>query len=218
MNTKGAKAYLATQVTTTTQGDLLLMLYDAAIKFLKQAKIKIAENNIPQKGILISRAIDIVSELAESLNKDKGGELAQNLNNLYFFCSTRLVKANIKSDLRIIDEVIGILNGLRSAFAQIIPAQEGRPGPASTSLSSPEMEAPAPVVPPRPAAPLLDPMGTPLAAQPATPRPDETALSAPVATPKAAAPKTPPPAAPAGRPGLNLARLRAATAYNSNMG
>jgi flagellar protein FliS len=129
---KAAKAYLSTQVTTATQGDLLLMLYDTAIKHIKQAKDKIAERDFAAKGISITKAIEIVSELHESLNKEKGGDIARNLSRMYFMCNTRLLQANMEMNPRKLDEVIAILNGLRQAFAQIIPGQEGR-APASQS-------------------------------------------------------------------------------------
>lgn len=116
---KGAKAYFQTQVKTTTQGDLLIMLYDGAIKFLNQAKVKMVEKDYAQKGILISKAIDVIAELDGSLNSEKGGEVAQNLHNLYFFCNTRLLKANLEMNTEIVDEIIRILEGLREAFNQI---------------------------------------------------------------------------------------------------
>lgn len=112
------KNYLQTQVSTTTQGDLVIMLYDAALKFLHQAKERIAEKNYAQKGILISKALDILSELQGSLNVHKGGELAERLQKLYFFCSSRLLTANLKMDVTKIDEVVGILTGLREAFVE----------------------------------------------------------------------------------------------------
>lgn len=110
------KNYLQTQVSTTTQGDLVIMLYDAALKFLHQAREKILEKNYAQKGILISKALDILAELQGSLNVNKGGELAERLQKLYFFCSSRLLTANLKMDVDKIDEVVGILTGLREAF------------------------------------------------------------------------------------------------------
>lgn len=116
---KAAYAYLATQVTTTDQGDLLLMLYEGAIKFLKQAKVKMEERDFAQKGILISKALDVIAELDGSLNAEKGGELAQNLHNLYFYCNTRLLQANLRMNLAQVDEVIRILEALKEAFTQI---------------------------------------------------------------------------------------------------
>ncbi|SKA74886.1 flagellar protein FliS [Paucidesulfovibrio gracilis DSM 16080] len=133
---KAAHAYLATQVTTTTQGQLLIMLYDAAIKFLKQAKERIEAKDYAKKGILISRAMDIISELANSLNRDKGGKLANNLDSLYMFCNIRLAKANLKMDTRMIDEVLNILENIRSAYAQIVPETEKQlSGQARTGLN-----------------------------------------------------------------------------------
>lgn len=112
------KNYIQTQVSTTTQGDLVIMLFDAALKYLHQAKEKIVEKNYAQKGILISKALDILAELQGSLNINKGGELADRLQKLYFFCSSRLLTANLKMDITKIDEVVGILSGLREAFSE----------------------------------------------------------------------------------------------------
>jgi len=122
---KAAKAYLATQVSTSSQGDLLLMLYDTAIRHLHQAIEKIRAGDVAGKGVLISKAINIVSELQESLNKERGGEISKNLFQLYFYCNTRLLTANLKMNPEMVEEVISILTGLRQAFAQIMPSADG---------------------------------------------------------------------------------------------
>lgn len=148
---KAAQAYLQTQVTTTSQGDLLLMLYDGAIKFLKQAKVKMQEQDYAQKGILISRAMDVIAELASSLNAQKGGDLADNLNKLYFYCNTKLLQANLKMDTGLIDVVIKILSGLRDAFAQIsdtVPTAEDIQ--AATKQNAPKQEKPVQNAAPQP--------------------------------------------------------------------
>jgi len=122
---KAAKAYLVTQVSTSSQGDLLLMLYDTAIKHLHQAIEKMRAKDVAGKGILLSKAINIVSELQESLNKERGGEISKNLFQLYFYCNTRLLTANLKMNPEMVEEVISILTGLRQAFAQIMPSVDG---------------------------------------------------------------------------------------------
>ncbi|WP_028576814.1 flagellar export chaperone FliS [Desulfomicrobium escambiense] len=120
---KAANAYMQTHVTTTTPGHLVVMLYDGAITFLEQAKEEIEAKNFAKKGILISQALDIIAELDGSLNNERGGDLAQNLHRLYMYCNTRLLRANLKMDTAIIDEVVGILSSFRSAFAEISRTQ-----------------------------------------------------------------------------------------------
>ncbi|MEG2172062.1 MAG: flagellar export chaperone FliS [Desulfovibrionaceae bacterium] len=121
-----AQAYFQTKVSTTDQGQLLLMLYDGALNFLQQARDKMIARDYAAKGMLISKAIDIVNELSNTLNLEKGGTLAENLNNLYFLCTARLLQANLKMNLDQLDSVVGILSGLRSAYAQIIETPEAQ--------------------------------------------------------------------------------------------
>lgn len=117
---KAAQAYFQTKVSTTDQGQLLLLLYDGALNFLQQARDKMLAKDYAAKGILISKVIDIVNELSSTLNMEKGGTLAENLNNLYFLCTARLLQANLKMNVEQLDSVSNILSGLRSAYAQII--------------------------------------------------------------------------------------------------
>ncbi len=124
MYSNAARAYFNTKVSTTTQEEIVVLLYEAAIKFLEQAKIKIREKDYQEKGNSISKALDIIAELDASLNAEKGGELAQNLHAMYMFCQTRLLMANLKMDITIIDEVINMLKGVGSAFAEIINSQK----------------------------------------------------------------------------------------------
>jgi flagellar protein FliS len=228
---KAAHAYLATQVTTTSQGQLLVMLYDAAIKFLKQAKERIEAKDYAKKGILISRAMDIISELANSLNRDKGGKLADNLDSLYMFCNIRLAKANLKMDVRMIDEVLNILTNIRSAYAQIVPEAEKRAnGQAMAGLNrmaamgataaaqqqnaeATQQPAPEQATPPQ------------AEAEPAQAKPD---AEKPQAAKPQAAPAAPDKQQPSPQQGqqppkpslsksVNLLRQRAASAYNNSL-
>ncbi len=121
---RASVAYMQTQITTTNQGELLLMLYAGAIKFLAQAKEEIEKKNYAEKGMLISKAMDIIAELDGSLNMEKGGELSKNLHQLYMFCNSHLLKASIKMNAKFVDDVINILEGLRSAYAQVINTPE----------------------------------------------------------------------------------------------
>jgi flagellar protein FliS len=121
---KVKQAYLQTQVSTTTPGQLVVMLYDGAIKFLNQAKERMAEKNYAEKGILISRTLDIIAELDSSLNMEKGGKISQNLHSLYIYSQNKLLQANLKVSPEMVDEVLNILTPLRNAFAEIVNKPE----------------------------------------------------------------------------------------------
>lgn len=152
---KAAQAYFQTQVTTTNQGDLVVMLFDGGIKFLRRAKESMEAKDYAQKGILISKALDVLAELQGSLNQQKGGELAENLKKLYLLCSTKLLMANMNMDQALVDQVITMLSGIRDAFAQIntpefVPskpapmqaARQPNSAAASANMGAPSVGAP----------------------------------------------------------------------------
>ncbi|MHC1713583.1 MAG: flagellar export chaperone FliS [Solidesulfovibrio sp.] len=194
-----ARTYFQTQVTTTTQGDLVIMLFDAALKFLHQAKEKIVEKNYAQKGILISKTIDILGELQGSLNAQKGGDLADSLQKLYLFCSSRLLTANLKMDTAIIDEVVQILSGVRDAFFQANAQVVTKPVPVSAAQAPARMPtnlAETPAAVPRAHMYQSAKAPTPAKATPTAARPDATVKpAAPVVTnvapPREIAPEVP---------------------------
>lgn len=138
---KVMQAYFNTTATTTSPGDVIVMLYDGAISFLERAKQKIIEKDYAQKGILISKAMDVIGELDSSLNIEKGGNLAENLHSLYFFCNTHLLQANLKMDTEKIDKVITILTDLRDAFATIVNTPEAMQA-AQTNAMTQRAQAP----------------------------------------------------------------------------
>lgn len=111
--------YKKTQVTTANQGKLIVMLYDGAIKFLNIA----IDNMDPKKYDLVNaniiKAQDIITELMLSLNMKEGGELSNNLFNLYVYFKKRLLEANINKDAEIIRSVIKNLKDLRDAWDKI---------------------------------------------------------------------------------------------------
>lgn len=220
-----ARAYLATQVETTSQGELLLMLYEAAIKFLKRAKMEIDNKDYAKKGIYISKAMAIIHELAESLNKEKGGDITPKLSQLYMFCTSHLIKANIRLDNKMIDEVIKILDGLRSAYEQIVPVYE-KGGAVTTSPAMGTLpNIPNTAAPPAPtSAPAQQSAPqAPQAATPGQPAPEAPQAGQPQAqgdAPQQEAQQPPiqhtlkqPPKM---RSAFNAAKFRAANAYTNN--
>lgn len=122
------KQDLKAQVESASPHRLILMLFDGAIKSCHLAKVHMENGAIPDKGMAISKAISIIQEgLRLSLDKEVGGELAENLDALYEYMGQRLLQANVRNDQAILDEVLGLLSGLRDSWAQIDPARNDLP-------------------------------------------------------------------------------------------
>jgi len=120
-------AYKDTEIQTADQGKLILMLYDGGIRFLNIA----IDNMTPRRYDVVNnnivKAQDIVTELMLSLNMDDGGEIAQNLFNIYAYLKKRLLEGNIAKDGKILQEVIDHLNQLRSAWDELARKQPSQP-------------------------------------------------------------------------------------------
>lgn len=99
---------------------LIAMLYQGALLAIANAKNGILRKDIPAKGAAISKAILIINEgLKACLDKNAGGELAQNLDGLYDYMSSRLLTANMNNDTDALDEVTRLLNELKGAWDSI---------------------------------------------------------------------------------------------------
>lgn len=109
-------SYRRIEVETTDPIKLVIMLYEGAINFLEQAKRRMMDKKVAEKGILISKVMAIVGELQASLNMDKGGEVAVNMDRIYTYISNRLYDANMKNDPAILTEVISHLRVLKEAW------------------------------------------------------------------------------------------------------
>jgi flagellar protein FliS len=99
-----------------------LLLRGAAEKIML-AKQYMEQKNIENKGINISHAISIIDGLQASINKERGGELAENLFNLYDYMTRRLVEANLKNDALILEEVLNLLGTIKSGWDEISNAK-----------------------------------------------------------------------------------------------
>ena len=116
---KGLDVYKEAAVTTQNKGRLIVMLYDGAIKFLRQAIQNIDAEDYAAKGRNIQKAQDIILELNTVLDMETGGEVAKNLRSLYNFMSRHLTQANIKCDTQMLREVLSILEELNQGWRAI---------------------------------------------------------------------------------------------------
>jgi flagellar protein FliS len=116
---KGLDSYRRTQVQSRTPLELVVMLYDGALRFMSAARDAIERRDIPARRDAISRTLAIVSELQSTLNIEQGGELAQSLDDLYGYANMRLLDAAAKNDVAPINEVHKLFTTLREGWSDI---------------------------------------------------------------------------------------------------
>ena len=112
--------YKQAAVMTASREQILLMLYEGAIKFTKLALKAMEEKKIAERGTNIMRAYDIVMELQATLDHKVGGDLSLQLEQLYLFMMDQYTKANIKSDAEPLKSNIKILENLYDGWKQAI--------------------------------------------------------------------------------------------------
>ena len=104
---------------------LILLLFAGAQAAVGSARAAMQMKQIAAKGEAISKAIDIISNgLKVSLDLENGGDIAVRLEALYDYMVLRLLQANMKNDLKALEEVSGLLEEIHSAWRGISPAQQ----------------------------------------------------------------------------------------------
>lgn len=129
--TNPLKAYKETNIRTASQGKLIVMLYEEAIRQLDLAVHELEQKTRKLDTVhnAIVKAQDIVTELMVSLDFEKGGEIAKNLLGLYLFFNRQLLEANVRKDPTMLKEVRKLLQELKDAWAQIAHVQVEEPKP-----------------------------------------------------------------------------------------
>ena len=115
-----AQKYKETSVQSASKEKILLMLYEGAIRFMKQANLAIDRKDIAARGINIGRAFDIVNELNNTLNHDVGGEIAMNLEQLYMFITEQLTKSNATGQKKPLEDALKVMETLYSGWTEAI--------------------------------------------------------------------------------------------------
>ncbi|MBZ2174862.1 flagellar export chaperone FliS [Schnuerera sp. xch1] len=108
--------YKQNSVLTATPEELTLMLYDGGIKFMNIARYSIENGDIEKAHMALVRAQNIVTELSSTLNMEY--EISDNLKKLYGFVMDSLIDANIKKEVKPIDEALEILTELRDTWKE----------------------------------------------------------------------------------------------------
>jgi flagellar secretion chaperone FliS len=115
--------YRATKVETAGSVDLVVMLYQGAVRFVRFGIEALEREDAKAAHDSLVRAQDIIVELLGSLNREEGGQIAGQLASLYDYCFRRLVQANVKKDPAPAREVVGILRDLSTAWQEIAAQQ-----------------------------------------------------------------------------------------------
>jgi len=126
-------AYQKNNVSTASQGRLVVLLYEGAVKNLTGAMSlfeddgKIKACNIEKYGTLIQKTQAIITELQVSLDMEKGGEIAKNLMALYVFFNEQLLDASISKDKEKIASVCKMMNDLAESWRTIANSTANAP-------------------------------------------------------------------------------------------
>ncbi|MEW5976508.1 MAG: flagellar export chaperone FliS [Acidobacteriota bacterium] len=122
-----SNTYQQIEVVTASQLQLVVMLYEGAIRFLGTAQEAIRTRDLIGKNAGTDRALAIIGELQSTLKIEEGGEIAATLDKLYSYMNERILEASAKLDVTPLDEVIKLLRILLSAWNEIAGKAEARP-------------------------------------------------------------------------------------------
>ncbi len=130
--------YQTVHITTTDRGRLLLMMYEGAIKFLKQSRVGLEEKDIAKFCRFLGKSQAIIAELMNTLDFEKGGTIAHDLERIYDFMLFYLSEANLYRDGERVAKVINLLDVIYSAFKEVIESGKHL-APASAEEQSARM-------------------------------------------------------------------------------
>ena len=109
---------------------LITLLMDGALERLVQARAHMLRGEVAAKGEAISRCIEIIGGLRDSLDPKVESSMVERLDSLYAYMSRRLLQANLRDDATILDEVSKLLRQVRDSWVQIAPAPARHPAGA----------------------------------------------------------------------------------------
>ena len=118
-NTNAYNTYTQNNVEVESPQKLVEMLYEGILRFNTQAKRSIREDNIEKRTYWINRSNAVFIELLNTLDIEKGGDVARYLNGLYSYQLSLLIKANMQNSEQHLDEVNAVVKGLLEAWREV---------------------------------------------------------------------------------------------------
>ena len=112
--------YRQNEVATSSQGKLIVIMYEGALKFVALAIEGIDNQDLSKKGLYINKTHDIINELSCALDMKKGGDVAQKLESLYQYILHQLTLTNIKSDRKALESIVNVITPLMEAWKELL--------------------------------------------------------------------------------------------------
>jgi len=141
MNAYSTNQYQQNQVNTASPEQILLMLYDGAIRFTRRAITGVEENHPDVKGSGITKAMAIIAEFSNSLDREIGGQVADDLDALYHFMMRELTSANLTSDVEKLRVVETLLVDLRQTWGEAVEINRKELMATTVSVNQHQQEA-----------------------------------------------------------------------------
>ncbi|MEO2082773.1 MAG: flagellar export chaperone FliS [Desulfurobacteriaceae bacterium] len=113
-------AYTKLDEQDLSKEELLVEAYERILEKLRMAVIAMEEEDIKAKADLLSKVTDALVVMKASLDFEKGGEIARNLNDIYEFCISELLKANAHNDINAVKNVISVLLPIYEGFKEAV--------------------------------------------------------------------------------------------------
>jgi flagellar secretion chaperone FliS len=131
------KTYRSNAVLTASPGQLVLMLFDGALKAMAIAREAFNQPEGDARRIetinhQLQKAQNILHELQNGLNMEAGGDFAKTLDRLYDYHTRRLFEANLRKDVAPVIEVEGLVGSLRDAWCEMLSKQEVESQPSES--------------------------------------------------------------------------------------
>jgi len=121
---KRSNTYQEIAVQTSSPTKLVVMLYEGAIRFLGQSVTAIKSKDIDTKRQSIDRAMAVIQHLQSTLDRDRGGDVAAELDRLYIYITSKVLEGSTKLQTGPIEEAIKLLNVLLSGWEEIVKKEQ----------------------------------------------------------------------------------------------
>nr|CRH07719.1 Putative flagellar protein FliS [Candidatus Magnetococcus massalia] len=142
----GLRSYKSSRTNTASREDLLILLYEGAIRFLERSIQAFEEGDFPEHKTKLQKTTAIVGELQNTLDFEKGGDLAMQLFDLYNYMLDQLTQVNIKRKIEPAHDVVDLLKTLLDGWRQAVRQVKEQGGMAAAAGASAPVANPAAMV------------------------------------------------------------------------